>query len=175
MRGSFCTLRAPPPRGSGWAKPEGFGERSEKIKRAKPERKEVMYMAKITIAGDAVVVTSSMKLEDLKTIEKYRRNELILRGGEDGKEPIFAVCTTSGTGDINANGASFGSAARDGSGLACITMSVGGDPADVTEYVADKYGAAVIKLNKLEENLPAVLAEIAAEKATVMENITIAQ
>lgn len=29
-------------------------------------------MAKITIAGDAAVVTSAMKLEDIKTIEKYR-------------------------------------------------------------------------------------------------------
>ena len=43
------------------------------------------FMAKITIAGDAVVVTSALKLEDIKTIEKYRRNALVLKGGEDGK------------------------------------------------------------------------------------------
>ena len=47
-------------------------------------------MAKITIAGDAAVVTSAMKLEDIKTIEKYRPKELVLKGGEDGKEPIFS-------------------------------------------------------------------------------------
>ena len=41
-------------------------------------------MAKITIAGDAAVVTSAMKLEDIKTIEKYRPKELVLKGGEDG-------------------------------------------------------------------------------------------
>ena len=41
-------------------------------------------MAKIVIAGDAVVVTSAMKLEDIKTIEKYRPKELVLKGGEDG-------------------------------------------------------------------------------------------
>ena len=51
-------------------------------------------MAKIVIAGDAVVVTSAMKLEDIKTIEKYRPKELVLKGGEDGKEPIFGVGTT---------------------------------------------------------------------------------
>ena len=34
---------------------------------------------------------------------------------------------------------------------------------------------AIINLNKLEEKLPAVLAEIAAEKAAVMSNITVAQ
>lgn len=48
-------------------------------------------MAKIVIAGDAVVVTSAMKLEDIKTIEKYRPKELVLKGGEDGKEAIHSV------------------------------------------------------------------------------------
>ena len=62
-------------------------------------------MAKIVIAGDAVVVTSAMKLEDIKTIEKYRPKELVLKGGEDGKEPIFGVGTTHGAGNINAVGA----------------------------------------------------------------------
>ena len=101
-------------------------------------------MAKITIAGDAAVVTSAMKLEDIKTIEKYRPKELVLKGGEDGKEPIFAVGTTNGAGDVK-------------------------------DWVADRLGAAIISLNKLEEKLPAVLDEIAAEKANVLSNITVAQ
>lgn len=63
-------------------------------------------MAKIVIAGDAIVVTSAMKLEDIKTIEKYRPNALTLMGGEDGKEPIFAIGTTEGCGNINQVGAS---------------------------------------------------------------------
>ena len=75
-------------------------------------------MAKITIAGDAAVVTSAMKLEDIKTIEKYRPKELVLKGGEDGKEPIFAVGTTNGAGNINAFGASFGAETRDDEKLA---------------------------------------------------------
>ena len=33
-------------------------------------------MAKIVIAGDAIVVTSALKLEDIRTIEKYRPKEL---------------------------------------------------------------------------------------------------
>ena len=86
-------------------------------------------MAKIVIAGDAIVVTSALKLEDIRAIEKYRPNELVLKGGEDGKEPIFAVGTTAGAGNINAVGA----------------------------------------------KLPTVLEEIAAEKAAVLSNITVAQ
>ena len=128
-------------------------------------------MAKITIAGDAAVVTSAMKLEDIKTIEKYRPKELVLKGGEDGKEPIFAVGTTNGAGNIN----SFGAETRDDEKLACITLFLDGVTGDVKDWVADRLGAAIINLNKLEEKLPAVLDEIAAEKANVLSNITVAQ
>lgn len=132
-------------------------------------------MAKITIVGDAVVVTSALKLEDIKTIAKYRPNELVLKGGEDGKEPIFAIGITTGTGNISVMGASFGREANDGSGKAAITMVMSGAPTeDVKEWAADKLGSAIINLNALEAKLPAVLEAIAAEKATVMENISVA-
>lgn len=132
-------------------------------------------MAKTTIAGDAVVITSALKLEDIKTIEKYRPNELVLRGGEDGKEPIFALGTTIGSGSINAVGTSFSREANDGSGLAVITMVMTGVPTeDVKDWAADRLGSSVICLNALEAKLPAVLEAIAAEKAVVMEHITVA-
>lgn len=133
-------------------------------------------MAKIVIAGDAVVVTSSLKLEDIRTIAKYRPKELVLKGGEDGKEPIFAIGVTDGCGNINEVGASFGRETHDEEKLASITMCTGaGTTGDIKEWVADRIGGAIINLNKLEEKLPAVLEEIEAEKAEVMSNITVAQ
>lgn len=133
-------------------------------------------MAKIVIAGDAVVVTSALKLEDIKTIAKYRPNELVLKGGESGKEPIFAIGVTSGAGNINEVGASFGRETNDEEKLASITMvGTGTMTGDIKEWVADRIGGAIINLNKLEEKLPAVLEEIVAEKAQVMSNITVAQ
>lgn len=133
-------------------------------------------MAKVLIAGDAVVVKSSMKLEDIKTIAKYRPNELILKGGEDGKEPVFAIGTTTGCGSINEIGASFGRESNDEHKLAIITMCTGEEvTGDIKNWVADHIGGALIKLNKLEEKLPAVLKEIAEEKATVMGNISVAE
>ena len=141
----------------------------------KARKKGSMDMSKITIAGDAVVITSSMKLEDIKTIEKYRPKALVLMGGEDGKDPVFAIDTTEGTGSISEYGASFGRESHDDEKLATITMCLGTDASDVKDWVADKIGGAIISLNKLEEQLPAVLAEIAEEKARVMESITVAQ
>ena len=60
--------------------------------------------------------------------------------------------------------------------LATITMYAGctGDD-DIKEVVADQIGAAIINLSKLEETLPAVLEEITAEKAAVMDSISVAQ
>ena len=132
-------------------------------------------MAKIVVAGNAVVITSALKLEDIKTVEKYRPNELVLKGGEDGKEPIFRLGITTGTGSINTVGASFGREASDGSGLAAITMVMPDIPvSDVTEWVADKLGSAVINLNAVEGKLPDVLESIKAEKAAVMSHISVA-
>ena len=132
-------------------------------------------MAKVVIAGEAVVITSTLKLEEIKNIAKYRPAELTLKGGENGKEPIFAIAPTTGAGSINQNGASFGREASDGSGLACVTMVKSGVPTEeVKEWAADTLGSAIINLNALEAKLPEVLDAIAAEKATVMENITVA-
>lgn len=130
-------------------------------------------MAKIVIAGDAVVVKSDLKLEDIKTIAKYQPKALTLMGGEEGKEPIFAVCATTGAGDITVNGASFGRA--DADGKAIVTMVMQNVPTEkAKEWVADTLGAAIINLNALEAKLPDALADIAAQRATVMENISVA-
>lgn len=132
-------------------------------------------MAKIIIAGDAVVITSAMKLEDLRNIKKYRPDALVLKGGEDGKEPVFAVGVTQGNGDINQYGATFGTATRDDEKLATITMVAPGIDGDIKEFVADKLGSALMSLNKLEETLPGVVQSIAAEKEQVLNAITVAQ
>ncbi len=133
-------------------------------------------MAKIVIAGDAVVVTSAIKYEDLLTVKKYRPDALILKGGEDGKEPIFGVnVTNGGVGEINQYGATFGMATRDDEKLATLTMLATGVAADIENFVADKIGGALINLNKLEATLPNVIAEINAEKKAVLEAITVAK
>lgn len=136
-------------------------------------------MAKIVIAGDAAVVTSELKLEDIRKVAEYRPDALVLRGGEDGKEPIFKIGVTDGTGKINKYGAEFGSETHDDAKLATITLDfrviLGDFGGDVREAVAEAIGTSILNLNKLEETLPAVLAEIEDEKATILSNITIVQ
>jgi hypothetical protein len=133
-------------------------------------------MAKVTIAGDAVVVKSGIKFEDLKTIKKYRPAALTLRGGEDGKQPIFTISVReNGDGGINENGATFGAATRDEEKLATFTMIITASAdADVKNLVIDEIGGYLANLNKLEATLPAVIDEIKAERDAVAEAITVA-
>lgn len=129
-------------------------------------------MAKITIAGNAAVITSSIKMEDLKTAKKYRPEALVLKGGEDGKEPIFAVDVAC-QGSLNQYGITFDSVANDGSGNASVTIAIANKGDDVKEAFADATGVAISNLNKVEAQLLLALEEIDADKAAVMESITV--
>lgn len=132
-------------------------------------------MAKIVIAGEAVVVTSKMKLADLRKIAKYRPNVLILKGGEDGKEPIFRVGVTNGAGTINKYGVEFANETHDEEKLATITLILNDIEGDVREAVAEEIGTAILNLNEIEEKLPYVLEEIEDEKESILSSITVAQ
>lgn len=129
---------------------------------------------KVAVVGDAVVLTSDIKLEDIKLVEKYRPEALIVFGGEDGKEPQFRIGSTTGVGNINAYGASFAGEARDGSGKATITLTaVGVDTDDLKEKIADQYGVAIGFIKKLEGTIPAVAAEITDERNALIASITL--
>lgn len=133
-------------------------------------------MAKITIVGDAMVVTSTKTLENLKTLEKYRPKALRLyETNDEGKrEEVFTVGTTKGTGSINQYGASFASETHDDAKLATITLPIPTGTANAKEYAAEKIGVAITLLNKVEAQIDGALADVAAEKAKVLENITVA-
>ena len=131
-------------------------------------------MAKITVAGDAVIVTSEvLTLDDIKTLKKYRPESLTLFGGEDGKEPLFVLdVDEAGKGNIGKYGASFGGETHDEEKLACITM-VFASSSNIKDAICDQFGSALIALNELEKKLPAVLDEIKEQKDYVMSNITV--
>lgn len=131
-------------------------------------------MAKIIIAGDAIVVKSDKKLEDIKTLEKYNPKALSLFAEEDGKKTeIFKVGSTTGNGSINQYGASFGSVAHDGSGLATITLPVPADVENVVDYASDLIGPAIVHLNQVEDGIALGLATVAAQKKQIAENIVV--
>lgn len=132
-------------------------------------------MAKITIVGDAIVVTSSKSLEALKTLEEYRPRALrLVEADENGKkEEIFRVETAAANGSINQNGATFASETHDAEKKATITIPVPAGVEDVKTYAAKLVGKAVVRLNKVEAGIDEALAAVKAENDEVMANITV--
>lgn len=132
-------------------------------------------MAKITIAGEAIVITSSKSLDALKLLEEQRPNILrVVKKDEDGNtEEEFTVATTSGKGSISQYGATFASATHDAEKLATITVDVPAGVTDVKEYAAKVYGKAITMLNKIEAGVDSALEDVAREKAAVMAAITV--
>lgn len=131
-------------------------------------------MAKIYLAGDAVVITSALSLESIRTVKKYRPEALNLYGGKENEVLIFSILVDRGSG-VGANAIAFNAATRDEAKLATLTTMLpeSAKNTDVKEYLADEYGAVITNLNKIEAAIPAVLEEITAEKAAVMSNISI--
>ena len=131
-------------------------------------------MSKITITGNALVITSEMTLEDLLTIKKYRPDALILMGGKDNSEPMFGVDFSRRGGDVSEYGITFDGESHDEKKCACLTLGIPTEiDGDIKEWASDRVGSAVISLNKLEHLLPDVLKEIKEEKEAVMQSISL--
>lgn len=127
-------------------------------------------MAKIMIVGDASVIVSALKFEDIQMVEKYRPGKLVLMGGKDNDEPQFAI-NTGRTGSVSEYGITFNN--KDDAGYAIVTQVIVGNPDDRKAFIADTIGASIVNLNKLEEEIPAVITEIRAEKEAVLASIEV--
>ena len=132
-------------------------------------------MAKITIAGDSIVITSSKTLDAIKDLEKYRPKALRLydRDEDGNKCEVFRIASGA-NGVINGNGAVFASVTHDEQRLASITMPIPAGTVNAVDYAAEKIGKAITLLSKVEAQFDEALAEVAAEKAAVRECITVA-
>lgn len=131
-------------------------------------------MAKIKTLGDAVVVVSTLKFEDIKFLEKYRKDALAIKGGEDNKEIIFRV-GASGTPGANEYGITFEGATRDEAKQAILTLSLlKYEGEDIKGFIADQLGSTIIQLEKLEKTVPTILAEVKAEREAIVSSIEIA-
>lgn len=129
-------------------------------------------MAKLNVIDNAVVITSTVKTEDWEKTAKFCPEALVLKD-EDGN-PIFKVGV--GTGNANEYGVSFNGTARDGSGLATLTMGICGEAKtaeEVKEYLAEEYGTILVRLKEIEVGIPEVIRKADAQKAAILADITI--
>lgn len=126
-------------------------------------------MSKINVNGTAVKITSELKLEDIKFLEKYDYDALaIFEGNEDDVVEVFRVLT-SVEGDIASNGIAFGRANK--KGYAELTIKVADKVEDVKKWSLDNLFKQVNCLNEIEANAKERIAELKKAFAEFEESI----
>lgn len=130
---------------------------------------------KTQLFGSALVITSSIKLEDIKTVKKYNEKALTLyEKDEDGdKQPVFtALYKKDCDGTITENGAVFSKESPDGFAQITELVNIPKDT-DPEDWIADNYGKALIGLAKYEEYFPAIIDELNATREKVKAGIEV--
>jgi len=127
-------------------------------------------MAKVTIAGNSYVVTSTVSMADLETVKKYRPSALAITD-PDTEETLFRVGL--GSNSLSEHGISFGGVTNDDAKMATATFSIPSDVEDAKDYVLDKAGLTLVNLKKVEAGIAAVLKDIQKERDSIAESITV--
>ena len=127
-------------------------------------------MAKVTIAGNSYVVTSTVSMADLETVKKYRPSALAITD-PDTEETLFRVGL--GSNSLSEHGISFGGVTNDEAKMATATFSIPSDVEDAKAYVLDKAGLTLVNLKKVEAGIAAVLKDIQKERDSIAESITV--
>ena len=133
-------------------------------------------MGKVTISGNAIVITSSVSAEDINLLAKYRPQALQLIVEEDGAKTVDFMLSMDSKGSVGKYGISFNGATRDEEKLATYTTvdeSLPESNDEAKEVIADKYGAMLSKLAKIEEGIPAAVEEVKAERDAVIAGIEV--
>ena len=126
-------------------------------------------MATITIAGNAAVITSAIKVADITKMKKYNPAALTLK--DEKEKPIFMIDMGEKASVSNA-GIIFNGTSRDGNGYATATFDIG-TVEDAEAYVMDKVGFSILRLNELEDTIGNSVAAIDDKLNAVKSTITV--
>lgn len=130
-------------------------------------------MATIKIAGEAIVVTSGLKVQDIKDAAKWTPDSLrLVETGEDNcKKIVFSMGVTSGEGALNSKGISFHENSTDADGHAQLTIKAPNGTSDVKGYFIDTYGLNILQLDALEDQVRAAIGGVRDQINELRENI----
>ena len=122
---------------------------------------------KISVNGNALVLTSDIKAEGIALIKKVNPNALTLKD-KDGND-VFSV-GYGANGGVNKNGVTFNGKTRDEDEFATLTLSVPADTKDAEKFVADtilpvwenltKVGAQIVEATEAYTEQKAALLEV---------------
>lgn len=125
---------------------------------------------RVRIVGNAVIITSKIKFEDIKKLEKYNPDALALCTKDDNGDvvEVFRVATGK-VGNINKYGATFATA--DKNGFATVTTLIPEKIKDKREFVKDNFGPILFILKKFEEHVTETVEEFDKAYAALDDEI----
>lgn len=128
---------------------------------------------KIKIFNDTkqYTLTSTLKVDDIKLVQKYRPKALKKKDA-DGND-IFAMSYVEGRPCVAAHGITFGAKSHEG-GYAMIVAALPEVEAgvNVKERIADIVGSDLTYINELEASIPTVVEAIRSERAAIINSVT---
>lgn len=121
----------------------------EKVAPKEPESLPI----RIKIAGNAMIITSSLKLDSIKRMEKYDPRALALHTySRDEEIEIFRV-STAATASVGKFGIAFSEADKNGFATATVLFPEG--VTDKKAFIRDNFTAALLMLCDVERQVQA--------------------
>ena len=144
------------------------------IKTSEKEANKVMENVtpkakKIKIAGNAVILTSTLKFEEIKKLEKYNRDALCLVELKNDEEHEVFRIQTGKCSSISEYGIVFTEANAAGYATATVLLPEG--TVDKKAYIKDNFGTTMFMLSDLEDAVKTALAQIEAAYAQLDNDI----
>ena len=128
---------------------------------------------KLSVIGDAFVATSAIKAEDIALVAKYKPDALKIKD-KDGNDVFSVSYVKDGKSSIASFGVTFtGESRGENGGFATLTLTLPAGTTDAKKYVAELVGSVIENVGKLEESIPAVVAEIKATRAALLDSISV--
>ncbi len=126
-------------------------------------------LAEILIVGAAVVVRSTIKLDDWRKALAYDPD---LGLYDEEEKPLFTVGIEKGPGSMDSHRIAF-SSVPDQNGFACVTMIPDAERADKEKMASELYGLALLRLLEIEKNIGDVIAKAEETDRFIAERIRI--
>lgn len=125
---------------------------------------------KIQIVGNAVLLTSKLKLDTIKKIEKFNKDLLCLTEIKDDEVKELFRINVGKTASLSKYGVTFTNANAEG--YACTTFLLPNNVKDRKEYIKEEYGTALFMLSDLEDAIATAESEINAAFEKLNDDIT---
>lgn len=131
-------------------------------------------MAKIVVAGNTASVQMGIDAQVVEKVQKWVPKAMKLVN-EDGRlDFIVKVGTQAECDSIGTYGFTSKTVAQSINKYV-FSVFIPNDVADAKEYVQDNFGAAIVKLNKVEDQISSAIDEAVENEREVTESIVIAE